>query len=321
MPSPTPSQRTVPTYLAGAPRPPHTAATPGPTTTPASALWLLRGDTARASRTPHLTRRTRRTRRTRLTGQTGQTRQTRQTRQRERRAIWADQLGAASGALLLAFAVLAISATSVAVYALWPQGELPGIVRDPSPTVEGLVFEDHWQGGDAAVDLVPPPGDVTVAYFGYLSCPDMCPLTMGDLRRARQILGEELAARTQVAFVTLDPERDGPEELRTYLSLFFDERVLALTAPDGGALDAAADRLGVRYELEAPSDATGSDPDNDPDNDPDSDPGSDPDSYEVAHSAITYVIDDTGTVVRELAFGTTPEEYARVIEHVLDGAS
>ena len=230
--------------------------------------------------------------------------------------------------------MLAVSATSIAVYGLWPQGELPGIVRDPSPTVEGLVFEDHWQDGDAAVDLVPPPGDVTVAYFGYLSCPDMCPLTMGDLRRARQILGEELAARTQVAFVTLDPERDGPEELRTYLSLFFEDRVLALTAPDGDALDAAADRLGVRYELEAPSAASASEAEGEPGNpggpdsavDAEGEPGNpggpdSPDSYEVAHSAITYVIDDTGTVVRELAFGTTPEEYARVIDHVLDAAS
>ena len=235
--------------------------------------------------------------------------------------------------------MLAVSATSIAVYGLWPQGELPGIVRDPSPTVEGLVFEDHWQDGDAIVDLVPPPGDVTVAYFGYLSCPDMCPLTMGDLRRARQILGEELAARTQVAFVTLDPERDGPEELRTYLSLFFEDRVLALTAPDGDALDAAADRLGVRYELEAPSAASASEAEGEPGSSGSSgssdspgntdSPGSlespdspdSPDSYEVAHSAITYVIDDTGTVVRELAFGTTPEEYARVIDHVLEAAS
>ena len=319
MPFPQPSQRSMPTSAAGAVRPPDAATTPGsptrstsstPTTHPTSSTPPtpptptatanqppLHGDTGRAPRTPGRTHRL------------------------ERRGIRSDQLGAASGVLLLAFAVLAISATSIAVYGLWPQGELPGIVRDPSPTVEGLVFEDHWQDGDAIVDLVPPPGDVTVAYFGYLSCPDMCPLTMGDLRRARQILGEELAARTQVAFVTLDPERDGPEELRTYLSLFFEDRVLALTAPDGDALDAAADRLGVRYELEAPSAGSAVDAEGEPGNPGGPDSPDSPDSYEVAHSAITYVIDDTGTVVRELAFGTTPEEYARVIDHVLDAAS
>lgn len=192
-------------------------------------------------------------------------------------------------------------AAAVAVSALLlPRGlELPGIARDPAPTVHGLTFDDVWEREQAApVELVPEPGGVTAAYFGYLSCPDMCPLTMGDLRRARQLLGDELADRTTVAFVTLDPARDGPEELQRYLGLFFEHGVLALTAPDDASLEAAAERLGVRYELEEP----------------------DPDDgrYEVAHSAITYVIDDRGVVVRELPFGTTPEEYATVLRSVLD---
>lgn len=229
--------------------------------------------------------------------------------------------GATTGGLLAVLALLLAAATAVAATVLWPAQELPGIVRDPRPTVHGLAFEDHWaEGPDAwegadegtdgdadgdpgqapTTDLVPPAGHVTLAYFGYLSCPDMCPLTMGDLRRARQLIGDDAAARTQVAFVTLDPDRDGPEELRAYLGLFFDQGVLALTAPDDSGLDEAADHLGVRYEVEQPTDPDG--------------------SYEIAHSAITYVIDDTGAVVRELAFGTTPEEYAEVIEHTLDAA-
>ncbi len=191
-------------------------------------------------------------------------------------------------------------AIAVTVAALLPRDtELPGISRDPAPSVHGLTFEDVWEREQPVlVDLVPAAGEVTAAYFGYLSCPDMCPLTMGDLRRARQLLGDDLARRTTVAFVTLDPARDGPEELQRYLGLFFDHGVLALTAPDAVALEAAAERLGVRYELEEP----------------------DPDDgrYEVAHSAITYVIDDRGVVVRELPFGTTPEEYAAVLRSVLD---
>ncbi len=204
-------------------------------------------------------------------------------------------------------ALLAVLTVGFTAVALWPEPELPGVVREPSPNVEGLLFNDHWQGGTNAdatadsepvtTDLLPPADHITLVYFGYLSCPDMCPLTMGDLRRARQLVGPELAARTEVAFVTLDPDRDGPEQLRSYLRLFFDEGVRALTAPDQEALDAAAARLGVRYELEQPE--------------------QDGDAYEVAHSAVTYVIDDTGTLVRELPFGTTADEYARVIEHSL----
>jgi protein SCO1 len=186
---------------------------------------------------------------------------------------------------------------AVAVLVLRPDPELPGVVRDPAPDVHGLTFEDVWQREEAVtVDLVPAEGELTLAYFGYLSCPDMCPLTMGDLRRARQLVGEERSARTTVAFVTLDPGRDDPERLNAYLSLFFDDRVLALTAPDEAALDAAAAQLGVRFELEEP-DADG--------------------RYEVLHSAITYVIDDRGVVVRELPFGVPAEDVARVIEATL----
>lgn len=193
-----------------------------------------------------------------------------------------------------ALAGTALVAAVVAVSLPRSEPELPGIVRDPAPTVHDLTFEDVWERGEAvAADLVPEEGRVTAVYFGYLSCPDMCPLTMGDLRRARELLGDELAARTTVAFVTLDPQRDGPEELRGYLALFFERDVLALTAPDDAALAEAADRLGVRFELD----------------DPDPDDG----SYEVAHSAITYVIDEDGRVVRELPFGTTAEEYATVL--------
>jgi protein SCO1 len=146
-------------------------------------------------------------------------------------------------------------------------------------------------------DLVPPAGELTLVYFGYLSCPDMCPLTMADLRRAREQIGPDLAARTRVAFVTLDPDRDDPSSLRRYLSFFFDEDYLALRAPDPAALDEAAERLGVRFEVEG------------------HEPGQK--HYEVSHSAITYIIDDRGMVVRELPFGAPAEDYARVIEAAL----
>lgn len=196
-------------------------------------------------------------------------------------------------------AIVGTAALAVAALVLLPADEpLPGIVRDPAPDVQGLSFDDVWErDSPVRADLIPAEGEVTAAYFGYLSCPDMCPLTMGDLRRARQLLGEELAARTTVAFVTLDPGRDGPEELQRYLGLFFDHGVRALTAPDPASLEAATERLGVRYEV--------------------AEPAAGETDYDVTHSAITYVIDDRGEVVRELPFGTTAEEYARVLRAAL----
>lgn len=196
-------------------------------------------------------------------------------------------------------AVVLLAVAAAGALALRPDPELAGIVRDPAPDVHGLAFEDVWERDEPApADLLPAEGEITLAYFGYLSCPDMCPLTMGDLRQARRLVGDDLAERTTVAFVTLDPERDDAERLNGYLSLFFDHGVRALRAPDDAALRAAADQLGVRFEL--------AEPDGDGD-------------YEVLHSAITYVIDDRGEVVRELPFGVSAEEFAQVIEATLQG--
>jgi protein SCO1 len=176
--------------------------------------------------------------------------------------------------------------------------ELPGVARDPAPSVEDLRFVDHSDPGAVGeVDLVPGEGELTFLYFGYLSCPDICPMTMVDIAHAQREVGDGLAARTNVAFVTVDPERDDPERLRSYLAHFFDGSYLALTADDPSVLAEAADRLGMRYEVEA------------------HEPGDE--HYDVAHSAITYVIDDRGVVVRELPFGVTWEDFAQIIRALL----
>jgi protein SCO1 len=200
--------------------------------------------------------------------------------------------------LRVGLAALTLLAVGVATLLLTrPEPPLPGLVRDPAPQVEGLTFHDVTDPtAPREVGLTPAPGELLLAYFGYLSCPDVCPLTMMDIARAQDQVGPGPSARTTVAFVTLDPGRDDPERLRGYLDHFFRERggsVLPLVAPDDTALTAATDRLGVQWAIEdhAPGD----------------------DRYDVAHSAIIYVIDDTGTVVRELPFGTTANDVARVI--------
>ncbi|MFU8841640.1 MAG: SCO family protein [Nitriliruptoraceae bacterium] len=202
------------------------------------------------------------------------------------------------GLMVAAGVVIAMLAIVAAVSSLGRTAALPGVVRDPVPQVHGMTFLDHGDPqGAREVDLLPPEGHLTLLYFGYLSCPDICPMTMVDISRAQDRIGTELAARTQVAFVTVDPARDEPARLRDYLSLFFDGDFLALTAPDERVLDRARDELGLRYEIEP------------------HEPGAE--SYDVAHSALIYVIDDRATVVRELPFGSTVEDIALVLEAAL----
>jgi protein SCO1 len=199
---------------------------------------------------------------------------------------------------LLAAAGLLVLVVVVVATAMATPGPLPGVAREPAPRVDGLTFVDHRDpSAPRETGLTPAPGELVLLYFGYLSCPDVCPMTMADIARARRTIGPDLASRTRVAFVTLDPERDDADRLRSYLGHFFDEDYLALTAPHQDTLDVAVERLGLRYEVEAHA------------------PGAE--RYDVSHSAITYVIDDTGTVVRELPFGVTADDIAKVMRALL----
>lgn len=65
-------------------------------------------------------------------------------------------------------------------------------------------------------------GKVTAVFFGFLSCPDACPNTLNSMVKLKKILGKK-ANEFQVIFVSIDPERDTPENLRKFLSSFDDE--------------------------------------------------------------------------------------------------
>lgn len=80
----------------------------------------------------------------------------------------------------------------------------------------GLTLDDHDGRQRTLADF---HGKVVVVFFGYTSCPDICPSTLARLAGAMQQLGAE-AQRVQVLFVTLDPERDSGERLKTFVPWF-----------------------------------------------------------------------------------------------------
>lgn len=61
---------------------------------------------------------------------------------------------------------------------------------------------------------------VVLLYFGYTQCPDICPMTLGRIRRALSRLPDEKASDVAVLFVTVDPERDTPKVMRQYVDQF-----------------------------------------------------------------------------------------------------
>ena len=87
-------------------------------------------------------------------------------------------------------------------------------------------------------------GHVVVIFFGFLHCPDACPAELFKLALVMKQLGQT-AAHVQVLFITLDPERDQPAALKSYVSAF-DPRFIGLTGTTA-RVDQAASSFNVQY--------------------------------------------------------------------------
>jgi protein SCO1/2 len=113
-------------------------------------------------------------------------------------------------------------------------------------------------------------GKLVVLSFGYTHCPDICPTTLADLAAALKQLGPD-AARVQVLFASVDPERDTPAVLSKYVPAF-DANFLGLSGDDA-ATQRAAKEFRIYYEKR---------------------PGGAPGAYTVDHAAQVYVLDAGG---------------------------
>ncbi|GGN03095.1 electron transporter [Thermus composti] len=125
------------------------------------------------------------------------------------------------------------------------------------------------EGPSGPVRLSEMPGKAVLLFFGFTRCPDVCPTTLLALKRAYERLTPEERARVQVVFVSVDPERDTPEDADRYAKAF-NEAFIGLS----GNLEAvreAAQTFGVFYQK---SQYRG------------------PQDYLVDHTATTFVVQD-----------------------------
>ena len=88
-------------------------------------------------------------------------------------------------------------------------------------------------------------GRWTLMFFGYTFCPDICPTTLAELRQLNGLLSEEDRQRVQVVMVSVDPNRDTPQQLKQYLG-FFDAGYRGLTGPLGD-IQALSGRVGIPF--------------------------------------------------------------------------
>jgi protein SCO1 len=126
-------------------------------------------------------------------------------------------------------------------------------------------------------------GKVTVVFFGFTQCPDVCPTTLLELSEVRKALGPA-GERVQGIFVTVDPERDTPEVLKAYVGNFGTDFV-ALRG-DAEQTKAAAKRFKVFYAKV---------------------PGKTEGSYTMDHTAGSYIFDARGKVRLFTRYGTGAE--------------
>ncbi|MGI9085043.1 MAG: SCO family protein [Aeromicrobium sp.] len=96
--------------------------------------------------------------------------------------------------------------------------ELSGTAVDPPLARPTQTLLDTEGQGFSFADR--PEDELTVAFFGYTHCPDLCPTTMADLATALRMLPDDLIKRVTVAFVTEDPDRDTSRALRSWLDRF-----------------------------------------------------------------------------------------------------
>jgi protein SCO1/2 len=81
-----------------------------------------------------------------------------------------------------------------------------------------------------AVSLSDLKGKWTLLFFGYTFCPDICPTTLAQLRQIKSELPKEAVSNLRVVLVSVDPNRDTPQQLKQYLG-YFDKDFVGLSAP------------------------------------------------------------------------------------------
>ena len=162
--------------------------------------------------------------------------------------------------------------------------------EDPQPA-PNLVL-DNVNGG--TFDLAAHHGTIYLMYFGYTSCPDVCPATLAQARQVFNLLNDQ-ADQVRFLFVTVDPERDTPELMANYIQVFHPNIIGLTGTPE--RLQAVFDDYGIVAEKEPlPESAIG---------------------YVMNHTTRVFLVDQEGKLALSYSFGTPPEDIAQDIEYLL----
>ena len=171
----------------------------------------------------------------------------------------------------------------------------PAAALDASPAEGTSVrFALTAASDGAAVTEQTYRGKWLAVYFGYTSCPDVCPTTLLDIAQALDALGPRAGAVLPL-FITVDPKRDTPGVLTEYVKSF-DPRLIALTGT-AAQVAAAAKGFHVFHERH------------------DNDDG----GYSIDHSAFIYLIDPDGRLAKTVASEDGSKQIAAALSALISG--
>ncbi len=136
-------------------------------------------------------------------------------------------------------------------------------------------------------------GKAVVLFFGYLQCPNYCPLTLAKLAEVMALLGSD-AQRVQVLFITVDPERDTPQALKEYVSNFHPSFLGLHATPE--ATPELALKFRVYYRKV---------------------PGTTRGNYHIDHAVFSYAYDPAGRLRLRLSDSLSAAEIAADLRQLL----
>src|SRR5436853_6147739 len=135
-------------------------------------------------------------------------------------------------------------------------------------------------------------GKWQLVFFGYTHCPDACPTALNEMALALEQLGEK-RGEIEIVFITVDPERDTPEVMKSYVQSF-DASIIALTgSPDAVAQAAKAYR--VYYAKHPRGDG----------------------DYDMDHSAVIYVMNPEGKFTATFTPDSTADAIAQRLQKLI----
>jgi protein SCO1 len=168
-------------------------------------------------------------------------------------------------------------------------------------TLRGSEIDPHLPAADITLSradgsqftLSDSHGKITLIFFGYTYCPDICPATLADMKRVKAELGQS-ADGVQFVFITVDPLRDTPERIHSY-AIGFDPDFIGLSGSEDDLAEVWKAYF-VSRQIQDTGSAAG---------------------YLVDHSTRVYLVDLDQNLRLTYAYGTAAADIAADIRYLL----